>query len=303
MIVRHQRESASNRGFRQLARYIQGRGAKPRTTWFHSANLPGVSGRDDLELACALVEAVQAQNTRAGSKRTYHLVISLHPDDRRLEARGAPTGCGQACGYSGVFRASVRRCASQRYGSRAHPRCHQQDSPRDLSHSLARVGPPEALHRGPGPREGARPDTASVEDARPRKDSRASHRLRSPPRHPQLRALGPRKSPARDTGGRATKVGRRTRSLRPFRGRDSAAWQRPRIRGCGERRSGEGLVRRSGAQQGAALRTAWSVPTRIGATAGSCAPGAPSVLTHAGPGTPELVEGVRADPPRSASSS
>jgi hypothetical protein len=44
-----------------------------------------VNGKDDLELACALVEAVQAQNTRAGSKRTYHLVISLHPDDRRLE--------------------------------------------------------------------------------------------------------------------------------------------------------------------------------------------------------------------------
>ncbi|MBW2191328.1 MAG: relaxase/mobilization nuclease domain-containing protein, partial [Deltaproteobacteria bacterium] len=30
---------------------------------------------------------VQAQNTRAGSKRTYHLVISLYPDDRRLERK------------------------------------------------------------------------------------------------------------------------------------------------------------------------------------------------------------------------
>ena len=85
MIVRHQRESASNKGFRHLAHYIQGRGAKSRATWFHAANLPGVSGRGDLKLACALVEAVQAQNTRAGSKRTYHLVVSLHPDDRRLE--------------------------------------------------------------------------------------------------------------------------------------------------------------------------------------------------------------------------
>ncbi len=87
MIVRHQRESASNRGFRHLARYIQGRGARSRATWFHAANLPGVSGRDDLELACALVDAVQAQNTRAGNKRTYHLVISLHPEDRRLEPK------------------------------------------------------------------------------------------------------------------------------------------------------------------------------------------------------------------------
>jgi hypothetical protein len=74
----------SNRGFRQLARYIRGREAEPRATWFLSANLPGVTGRDDLELACKLVDAVQAQNTRVGSKRTYHLVISLHPDDRRL---------------------------------------------------------------------------------------------------------------------------------------------------------------------------------------------------------------------------
>ena len=87
MIVRHQRESASNGGFRHLARYIRGREAEPRATWFHAANLPGVSGKDELELACKLVDAVQAQNTRAGSKRTYHLVISLDPRDRRLERR------------------------------------------------------------------------------------------------------------------------------------------------------------------------------------------------------------------------
>ena len=87
MIVRHQRESASNQGFRQLARYIQGRNAKPRATWFHACNLSGVSRTDDLELACRLVEAAQAQNTRAGSKRTYHLVISLHPEDRSLNAK------------------------------------------------------------------------------------------------------------------------------------------------------------------------------------------------------------------------
>jgi len=82
VIVRHQRESTANKGFRHLARYIRGRGAKSRATWFHAANLPGVIGSDDLELACALVEAVQAQNTRAGNHRTYHLVIALHPEDR-----------------------------------------------------------------------------------------------------------------------------------------------------------------------------------------------------------------------------
>jgi hypothetical protein len=87
MIVRHQRESSSNRGFRHLARYIRGRDSQPRATWFLAANLPGVTGTDDLELACKLVDAVQAQNTRAGSKRTYHLVVSLDPEDRRLEQK------------------------------------------------------------------------------------------------------------------------------------------------------------------------------------------------------------------------
>jgi len=86
VIIRHQRASASNRGFRQLASYIRGRSDKPRATWFLAANLPGVTRPRDLELAYRLVEAVQAQNTRAGSHRTYHLVVSLHPEDRSLRA-------------------------------------------------------------------------------------------------------------------------------------------------------------------------------------------------------------------------
>jgi hypothetical protein len=84
MIIRHQCGSSSHRGFRQLATYIRGRSTEPRATWFLAANFPGVTTIDDLELACRLVEAVHAQNTRAGSDRTYHLVISLHPEDRSL---------------------------------------------------------------------------------------------------------------------------------------------------------------------------------------------------------------------------
>jgi len=87
VIIRHQRASSSDRGFRQLARYIRGRTAQPRTTWFLAANLPGVITSDDLKLACRLVEAVHAQNTRAGSDRTYHLVVSLHPEDRSLDVK------------------------------------------------------------------------------------------------------------------------------------------------------------------------------------------------------------------------
>jgi hypothetical protein len=87
VIVRRQRASASNKGFRQLARYIRGRSDKPRATWFLAANLPGVTRPGDLEFACRLVEAVHAQNTRAGSDRTYHLVVSLHPEDRSLDTK------------------------------------------------------------------------------------------------------------------------------------------------------------------------------------------------------------------------
>ena len=64
-----------------------GRSTNPRATWFLAANLPRVSTANDVELACRLVEAVQAQNTRAGKDRTYHLVISLHPEDRSLDRK------------------------------------------------------------------------------------------------------------------------------------------------------------------------------------------------------------------------
>jgi len=68
-------------------RYIRGQSHAPRATWFLAANLPGVTTAHDVELACRLVEAVQAQNTRAGKARTYHLVIALHPEDRSLDRR------------------------------------------------------------------------------------------------------------------------------------------------------------------------------------------------------------------------
>ena len=104
MIIRHQRASASNRGFRQLARYIRGRSDKPRATWFLAANLVGVTGPRDLELACRLVEAVHAQNARAGNNRTYHMVISLHPEDRSLngnELRRVVENLVETLGFTG----------------------------------------------------------------------------------------------------------------------------------------------------------------------------------------------------------
>jgi hypothetical protein len=63
-----------------------------------------VTGPRDLELACRLVEAVHAQNTRAGSNRTYHMVISLHPEDRSLngnELRSVVENLVETLGFTG----------------------------------------------------------------------------------------------------------------------------------------------------------------------------------------------------------
>jgi len=63
-----------------------------------------VTGPRDLELACRLVEAVHAQNTRAGTNRTYHMVISLHPEDRSLngnELRRVVENLVETLGFSG----------------------------------------------------------------------------------------------------------------------------------------------------------------------------------------------------------
>jgi len=70
--------------FRGLVHYmLRGKGAE-RCTWYMAQNLPGLDRREDAETAIKVVEAYQRRNTRAKSDKTYHLVISLHPDDRSL---------------------------------------------------------------------------------------------------------------------------------------------------------------------------------------------------------------------------
>ncbi|MGB5809496.1 MAG: TraI/MobA(P) family conjugative relaxase [Polyangiales bacterium] len=70
--------------FRGLVRYmLRGKGEE-RCTWYMAENLPGLDRREDAETAIKVVEAYQRRNTRARSDKTYHMVISLHPDDRSL---------------------------------------------------------------------------------------------------------------------------------------------------------------------------------------------------------------------------
>ena len=49
-----------------------------------AGNLGGLHRREDAELAVQVMELLQEGNVRAKGDRTYHLVISFHPEDRRL---------------------------------------------------------------------------------------------------------------------------------------------------------------------------------------------------------------------------
>ncbi|MBW1762949.1 MAG: relaxase/mobilization nuclease domain-containing protein [Deltaproteobacteria bacterium] len=65
---------------------LKGKGAE-RCTWYGAGNLEGIDRPEDSDVAINVVEAFQRANTRARGDRTYHLIISLHPDDRSLSER------------------------------------------------------------------------------------------------------------------------------------------------------------------------------------------------------------------------
>jgi hypothetical protein len=73
--------------FRALVTYmLQGKAAE-RCTWYGAGNLEGIDRPEDAEVAINVVEAFQRANTRVKGDRTYHLIISLHPNDRSLSER------------------------------------------------------------------------------------------------------------------------------------------------------------------------------------------------------------------------
>ena len=65
---------------------LQGKGTE-RCTWYGAGNLEGIDRQEDADVAIHVVEAFQRANTRVKGDRTYHLIISLHPDDRSLSER------------------------------------------------------------------------------------------------------------------------------------------------------------------------------------------------------------------------
>ena len=49
-----------------------------------AGNLEGLDRQKDAELAVQVMELLQKGNVQAKGNKTYHLVISFHPEDRRL---------------------------------------------------------------------------------------------------------------------------------------------------------------------------------------------------------------------------
>jgi hypothetical protein len=65
---------------------LRGKGEE-RCTCYMAGNLPGLDRREDATLAVEVMELIQDGNRRAKGNKTYHLVISFHPKDRRLTPR------------------------------------------------------------------------------------------------------------------------------------------------------------------------------------------------------------------------
>ena len=82
MISRHIPIEPENDNYGRLARYIARIGEyaedkeKPSLVW-----CAGCVGGDDYAEGIAEVQDVQAQNTRVASNKSYHLVVSFHPED------------------------------------------------------------------------------------------------------------------------------------------------------------------------------------------------------------------------------
>ena len=62
---------------------LRGKGEE-RCTWYMAGNLEGLDRREDAELAVEVMEVLQQGNVRVKGNKTYHLVISFHPEDRSL---------------------------------------------------------------------------------------------------------------------------------------------------------------------------------------------------------------------------
>ena len=80
---RPRKNRAGSRLSRLVPYMLKGKGAE-RCTWYMAGNLDGLDRREDAELALSVMQLVQDGNVRAKGDKTYHVVISFHPNDRKL---------------------------------------------------------------------------------------------------------------------------------------------------------------------------------------------------------------------------
>jgi hypothetical protein len=73
-----------------------------RCTWYMAGNLEGLDRREDAELAVEVMEVLQKGNVRAKGSKTYHLVVSFHPGDRRLAPAELEDVVRRAVGAAGL---------------------------------------------------------------------------------------------------------------------------------------------------------------------------------------------------------
>jgi len=107
--------------FRGLVTYmLRGKGTE-RCTWYGAGNLEGVDRREDADVAINVVEAFQRANTRAKGDRTYHLIVSLHPDDRSLSERELEEVVRRAVHAAGL---SEHQYIAVRHSDQEHEHIH-----------------------------------------------------------------------------------------------------------------------------------------------------------------------------------
>ena len=87
---------------------LRGKGEE-RCTWYMAGNLEGLDRQEDAELAVEVMELLQKGNVRAKGNKTYHLVISFHPEDRRLTPAELEDVVRRAVRGGGARRAPIHR--------------------------------------------------------------------------------------------------------------------------------------------------------------------------------------------------
>ncbi|MGB5414575.1 MAG: TraI/MobA(P) family conjugative relaxase [Polyangiales bacterium] len=113
-------DRTSSRLSRLVPYMLRGTGEE-RCTWYMAGNLPGLDRREDAMLAVDVMELLQDGNRRAKGSKTYHLVISFHPQDRRLTPRELEDVVRRTVGAAGL---EEHQYVAVRHSEQEHEHVH-----------------------------------------------------------------------------------------------------------------------------------------------------------------------------------